>query len=344
MRRMTLTMAARVLLVVLVVLVAGGLLGALPAGTRAQEDQTTTLFIIAVNCPAGADSFDDGCAPAAGATFAVAAADGTALGGCTAAVGTFRDSGEIGVCTLVVPIGTVTVTEDVASLPAGTAPTENPRVVEVRIDPLAADYLPVASFLNVAQPPPAEDVALLVSTILCPTAAGQASGDCTAAAGVTAAIALPDGTALGGCTTEAGTIQDMETGFCSVDVPIGPVVATLDTATLPAGYVPTENPRTVEVRRPGPDVQDYVPVAFFILVPEAGPTAPVTAIPTTTSPPPTQPAPNSGTGARPAPSGAVRLPNTGAGTAAEAGGASALFAAAAVFGAIGIGLRRRETA
>lgn len=79
------------------------------------------------------------CAPTAGVAFSVAGTDGAKLAVCT----TNAD----GFCVVRLPDGTaVTVTEDVATLPAGYAPRENPIATEVRTEFAGALFinLPVA--------------------------------------------------------------------------------------------------------------------------------------------------------------------------------------------------------
>ena len=112
-----------------------------------------------------------------------------------------------------------------------------------------------------------ETVNLLVEAVLCPTENGPAGGGCEPVAGIDVSVATTDGSDLGGCTTEAGTVQDQEVGYCYVPVPVGEVVVTEDTSGLPAGYAPLANPITVDVRVPSAETQDYVPVALFINVP-----------------------------------------------------------------------------
>ena len=175
-----------------------------------------------------------------------------------------------------------------------------------------------------------ETVSLLVTAVACPSAAGPAAGGCEPAVGVAVSVALPDGTVLGGCVTEAGTVQSQELGYCYVDgVPVGTVIATADAGTVPAGYALVEATDTAEVRQPGPDLQDYVPVVGFVVVPVAQPEP---EQPTATEPAVTPDAPAAGDGddagaaegeaaSGGAGSVAVQLPNTGSG-AASAPGAS----------------------
>lgn len=115
-----------------------------------------------------------------------------------------------------------------------------------------------------------EEVALLIEVLNCESPEELGAGPCEPAAGVDVSVASTSGEALGSCTTEAGTIQSMDVGFCYVDVPVGDVVVTEDVSTVAEGYAPVENPRTVEVRAPNPDTQDYIPVALFFNVPVTG--------------------------------------------------------------------------
>jgi len=112
-----------------------------------------------------------------------------------------------------------------------------------------------------------KEVALLIEVLNCESPEELGAGPCEPAAGVDVSVASTSGEALGSCTTEAGTIQTMDVGFCYVDVPVGNVVVTEDVNTVAEGYAPVENPRTVEVRAPDPTVQDYLPVALFFNVP-----------------------------------------------------------------------------
>ncbi len=114
-----------------------------------------------------------------------------------------------------------------------------------------------------------EEVALLITVLNCESAEQLGAGPCEPAAGVEVSVASTDGEALGSCMTEAGTIQNMDVGYCYVDVPVGEVVVTENVGTVAEGYAPVENPRTVEVRTPDASRPDYLPVATFFNVPEA---------------------------------------------------------------------------
>ena len=199
-----------------------------------------------------------------------------------------------------------------------------------------AGMLAVSSLGATAQET-AEEVALLIEVLNCESAEQLGAGPCEPAAGVEVSVETTDGEALGSCTTEAGTIQDMEVGFCYVDVPVGTVVVTEDVTTVPDGYAPVENPRTIEVRVPGPDTQDYIPVASFFNVPEAS-NQPDTGEETDSGETDEGTEEETTTGATSPPTTA--LPSTGTGTISNQP-YGALGAAALIFAAIGsaLGLR-----
>ena len=162
-----------------------------------------------------------------------------------------------------------------------------------------------------------ETVALLVTALDCETTDGPSvDGNCVATVGLTVTVTATDGAQLGACTTEAGTIQNMDTGFCYVEVPTGEVIATADLATVTADYALVENPRTVVVRAPSSETPDYLPAASFISVRQDAPApTPGPALPTTPA----------GSGTAP-----VTLPNTGVGPELGAQTTSWWFAAGSV--------------
>ena len=64
---------------------------------------------------------------------------------------------------------------------------------------------------------------------------------CMAGAGITVTVSLTDGTAVGSCTTD-------DSGGCTIEAPDGAeVTVSEDETTIPAGYVPQENPVSATV-------------------------------------------------------------------------------------------------
>lgn len=95
----------------------------------AQEAGTYTLGVVVVNCDVNAPDQitvpEDGCAPATGIEISATDAAGNVISSCISEVATPGES-FTGGCSLEIPFGsTVTVTENMATVPAGYAPVEN---------------------------------------------------------------------------------------------------------------------------------------------------------------------------------------------------------------------------
>lgn len=117
----------------------------------AQDPQTYDLVIMARNCDSELVEFftrpQEGCVPAVGAFFNVTAESGEFLGNCEAEAG---NSPIFASCTVEVPYGsTGLVTEDLASLPAGYVPRENPVAFYAEFAD-GEDYPPI--FINELRP------------------------------------------------------------------------------------------------------------------------------------------------------------------------------------------------
>ncbi|HEV2107313.1 MAG TPA: hypothetical protein VGR16_03555 [Thermomicrobiales bacterium] len=156
-----------------------------------------------------------------------------------------------------------------------------------------------------------ETIEYLVTAILCPEGI---DAPCDPAVGVVISATTPDGEALGTCTTEEMTIQDSVSGRCFIELPLGAeVVLAEDPATLPAGYVPQDSPKTI-IAEIDPDCEaDCIAGTGFVNVLQAEPTAtaePTQGLPTATAEPARQTETPDSTGG-----GAVALPDTGAGSA-----------------------------
>lgn len=170
---------------------------------------------------------------------------------------------------------------------------------------------------------------LLVRDAYCPTEEGYARGGCEPAAGVTVSAQFPDGTPLGTCVTEVGTVQDTESGYCYIEVPYDvEVLVTQDDATLAAGYESTNNPQRVYIKPVEEWGADYIPAVSFINIPvDEG----------------TNPVPDDDSEAGTEAPGAT-LPKTGSGSA-EGGAAYAVpLVAAAATATLGLVTRRWPTA
>ncbi len=178
-------------------------------------------------------------------------------------------------------------------------------------------------------------VELLVSVGLCPDGP---EAPCEPAVGVAILVTMPGGGEAGRCTTEALTVQTEEIGGCYIGVPRGAaLVVTEDPTTLPAGYVPLENPKTIIAGPPPGCVADCIAGVRFLNVLEAQPTASPNPQATAAPPQPTQ-APGTTTGGT-----ARALPNTGTGSMAGEGSDFLPIAASllALVGGAAYGLRRR---
>lgn len=256
-----------------------------------------------------AGNIPDTCTPDTGASFTVAADDGSFTASCTV---------EAGSCVLQVPNEAfVTVTEDVA--PAGTAPRANP------ISTQAVTEFAGALFINLptAAPPPEPpaNITFRITKYTCDQDPGDVSpiaGNipdyCSPTAGVIFEVTAEDGTVLGSCTTDA-------TGLCALELPNeATVVVTEDTTTSPANTIPRQNPITTQV------ATEFAG-AFFVNLP-----APVEPQPTEPPPvaEPTQPP--------------VQLPDTGTGPAdtdSESGLFAAMLGMTITCGATAMLVRRR---
>jgi hypothetical protein len=144
-----------------------------------------------------------------------------------------------------------------------------------------------------------ETIEYLVTTMLCPEGP---DAPCDPAVGVVISATTPQGEALGTCTTEETTIQDSVSGRCFIELPLGAeVVLAEDPATLLAGYVPLDSPKTV-IAEIDPDCEaDCIAGTGFVNVLQALPTA-------TAEPARQTETPDSTAG------GAVTLPDTGSGS------------------------------
>lgn len=99
------------------------------SAVAAQEDETFSLGIVVVNCdvnpPAQITQPEDGCAPGNGIEFIATDAGGTVIGTCVSQIPDVEDA-YTGGCSMEIPFGsTVTVTQNMATVPAGYAPMEN---------------------------------------------------------------------------------------------------------------------------------------------------------------------------------------------------------------------------
>jgi hypothetical protein len=139
--------------------------------TAAQDTGTFDLQVMVRNCDAELVEFftqpQEGCVPGAGAFFNVTADNGDFLGNCEAEV---TASPIFAGCSVEVPYGiTGIVTEDLASLPAGYVPVQNP--VPFRAEHAdGEDYGTMAIFINELQGGP-------VTTDLPNTGAGVSAPD-----------------------------------------------------------------------------------------------------------------------------------------------------------------------
>ncbi|MGH2557985.1 MAG: hypothetical protein ACRDJH_02900 [Thermomicrobiales bacterium] len=149
-------------------------------GARAQ-DELFDLPILAVNCErvptveGGQESIHAAftptgvaeCDPGIGAAFTVTDAEtADVYGSCIAEAGNGTDPVTAN-CTVQVPYGTtVVVTEDVATIPAGYEPLENPKTVPTPPEPIVGGIPPSAGFLNLRQeqPVPEEEPAVAPTT------------------------------------------------------------------------------------------------------------------------------------------------------------------------------------
>lgn len=99
------------------------------SAVSAQEENTFSLGVVVVNCdvnaPAQITVPEDGCAPATGIEINATDATGSVISTCISDVAIPGES-FTGGCSLEIPFGsTVTVTENMATVPAGYAPLEN---------------------------------------------------------------------------------------------------------------------------------------------------------------------------------------------------------------------------
>ncbi len=130
--------------------------GAGTTAARGQEaDEAFDLAIVAANCEREPTSFPfqgGDCVPAEGAQIVVTTPGGELVGTCVAK--TTELSALVASCAITVPYGsTLIITEDIASLPAGYAPTHNPQRFDVPFEPPDGVFGgPV--FLNLPNLPP----------------------------------------------------------------------------------------------------------------------------------------------------------------------------------------------
>jgi hypothetical protein len=115
-----------------------------------------------------------------------------------------------------------------------------------------------------------------VQVILCDGEPGSRDMDCRAGAGVTVDISLSSGEWMGSCTTSEPqpTPWDVDISTCSVaGMPYhADFVAAQDPSTIPAGYVPHEDPLTLHVEDLHPGGGDQATFTFSNVRADAGST------------------------------------------------------------------------
>jgi hypothetical protein len=127
-----------------------GMMAFTGAGVTAQEGGTTQLLVQSIYCADSTGYASGDCTPAAGVSVSVQLLDGGALGSCVTEAGVVREA-SVGYCYVEVPYGVeVLATQDDSTLAQGYVSTNNPQQVTVRAQSdEAADYIPVAQFINV---------------------------------------------------------------------------------------------------------------------------------------------------------------------------------------------------
>jgi hypothetical protein len=196
-----------------------------PSSSRsaaAQADNPYDLQVNAWQCVA-ADCDDP--VNVGGAVVEATSEDGSeSYGTCTT-----PDGGNPNTCDIEVPAGTtVVVTLDESTIPAGFAPVENPIVYDV---PAEKTQVGDVSFYLVM--PDADPYDLQIDIVACSAGCEHA----TPAEGVAVDVTNEDGSVrYGSCAV----MSDQDSG-CTVIVPAGTsIVASLEEATIPDGWSPTE--------------------------------------------------------------------------------------------------------
>lgn len=218
-----------------------GLTALRPAASAATLDYWP-LIVQGVDCDADPNLDPNaGCVPSDGIDILVTGEGENFYGSCTLSPVTSPNGGTFSACTVPVPFGvTAIVSEDLSTVPAGYLPLDNPQFFTTPDGPPEGEQGADVLFQNVLQggsQPQNALIGLQIGVSNCETDPPCVGGD-----GVTVVVTGEGEVYYGSCVTEPA-VGEAWLAACTVDVPTNAtVIVSEDLSTVPAGYVPEENP------------------------------------------------------------------------------------------------------